>query len=163
MELSHDAVDSFSRSDAFCAEAHSNDRWDPESVSLAECVGGYHQRWETVKFDTCSSTLHEYSEEDVMVVLNEDKSLCIESLYNEDFIGLGLKPCDRSNSNQIWAFEEGQWTPKEAPGLCVELGGDMVSHLHVIRFLPGFGHEGNETHRHIPSIVASHCTKMHRR
>ena len=131
MEFSHDTVDSFSGSKAFCAEAHSNDRWDPESVVLAKCVGGYHQRWEAFGVDTCSRNMHKFSEEDIMVVLNEDKSLCIESLYNEDFVGLGLKPCDATNLRQIWAFEEGHWAPKGAPGLCVELGDDMVSHVFV--------------------------------
>lgn len=129
MELSHNAVDSFSGSKAFCAEAHSKDSWDTESVLLAECVGGYHQRWEAFGVDTCSRNMQEFSEEDIMVALNEDKSLCIESLYNEESVGLGLKFCDRSNLKQIWAFAEGQWTPKGAPGLCVELGDDMVSHI----------------------------------
>ena len=140
MEISHDAVDDFFRTGPFCVQArpHSDDNWWATEVpALSNCNGGYQQRWTVSKFDRCDGgLLLENSEDDVLIVPNDDKSLCIESLYGEEIVlgwydenysGLRLKPCEASNPSQIWPFQRGRWSPKGASGLCVELGDDMVS------------------------------------
>ena len=140
MELSHNAVDNYFTTAPFCVQAlpHTSDGnwWDTEVPTLSNCNGAYHQRWKVSEFDRCSVGLLDYSEDDVMIVPNDDRSLCIESLYgkeiilggyDEDYNGLRLKPCEVSNPSQVWTFQRGKWSPKGASGLCVEVGGDMVS------------------------------------
>lgn len=140
MEISHDSVDNYFRTGPFCIQArpHTSDGnwWDAEVPTLSNCNGAYHQRWKVSEFDGCDDELLDHSEDDVMIVSSEDRSLCIESLYgkeivlggyDEDYNGLRLKACEVSNPSQIWAFQQGKWSPKGAFGLCVELGEDKVS------------------------------------